>query len=159
MARRGRKPKAVELKVLSDPRADRVNAREPKHARALPKAPDYFHDDDVALAAWDAIVRQLDALGVISESDSAVIELYCVTYSRYRKALTELTHDNSLTVITDGGNVKANPVATIAAQASAQLQSLLSELGLTPSSRSRVRSTVEQPRDALAEFLARKKTP
>jgi P27 family predicted phage terminase small subunit len=158
MGRRGRKSKAVDLKVLSDPRIDRVNTREPKPVNRAPTKPDYFDDDDVASAMWDRIVRQLEQLGTISESDAQVIELYCLTYARYRAAVDELRNDGSLTIVTDGGNVKANPVAGIVSQTSTQLQSLLSELGLTPSSRSRVRSTVDQPRDALADFLSRKKS-
>ena len=121
--------------------------------------PSYLWDDDIAAEAWARIVGQLEQLGTASEADAMTIELYCITYSRFRKALEELNRDGSLTIMTDGGNTKANPVATIASQASTQLQSLLAELGLTPSSRSRVRTTAEQPRDALAEFLARKKAP
>ncbi len=49
--------------------------------------------------------------------------------------------------------LRANPAINIEVQMGRMMKDLLIEFGLTPSSRSRIRTTADQPKDELEEFL------
>jgi P27 family predicted phage terminase small subunit len=155
MAKRGRKPKNTALKILAGSREDRVNRAAPSPARRVPKPPD--HLDEYGLEAWHRLIGQLDELGVVSTADTELMGIYCGVYSRYRHALEEVKA-HTLVVVTDSGCQKSNPATSVISQCERTMAALLGEFGLTPASRSRVRGRAEQPRDALAEFLNRKKS-
>jgi P27 family predicted phage terminase small subunit len=153
MAARGRKPKPTVAKVLAGDRKDRINPSEPRPRRSLPDRPD--HLDGFGREAWDRIVPKLDALGVLTELDGEALSLYCETYSLARHAEAEI-RTGGVTTFTDQGSLKPNPAVAVVSQARRLMAAILMEFGLTPSSRSRVK-TDAKPQDALAEFLARRK--
>lgn len=154
MAKRGRKPKPTELKILDGTRADRVNRNAPEPIREPLECPD--HLDDAARAEWDRLLPQLERMGVVSQTDSAVLALYCVTFSRWIEARTELLR-LGLVIETDLGGCKANPAAGIVAKCEDQMAKLLAELGCTPSSRGRLdRLKADAPPDEFEELLATK---
>jgi P27 family predicted phage terminase small subunit len=157
MARRGRKPKPTSLKILDGTRSDRVNRQEPSPARVAPPMTAEVEGDSFALEAWNRLVPRLQSLGLLTEADGEALSLYCVTYSRYRLASIDV-QAHGLAVETGLGGLKANPAAAVAAECSRLMASLLAEFGLTPASRSRVKAAVEPTRDALADFLARRKS-
>lgn len=149
MATRGRKPKPTAAKVLAGDRADRINRSEPRPRPSEPACPD--HLDDWGREAWADIVPKLAELGVLTELDGRALGMYCEAYSRWRRALEEIRRDG-VTSFTDQGGVKSNPAVTVATQAERFMTAILLEFGLTPSSRSRVK-TDAAPRDALSDFL------
>jgi P27 family predicted phage terminase small subunit len=155
MGKRGPKPKATALKILHGDRADRVNRSAPAAPRSIPARPGHF--DEFAREAWDRLIPQLDGLGLLTAVDAPALELYCAAYSRWRRALTEIEAFGVTSYTTEGASVKANPACNIAAQAERLMAALLTEFGLTPSSRSRVKSAGSESDDALAAFLARRK--
>jgi P27 family predicted phage terminase small subunit len=153
MAKPGRKPKPTVDKVLAGVRADRVNRSEPRPSRSTPECPD--HLDAAGREAWARIVPKLDALGVLTEMDGEALALYCGAYSRWRKA-TEEIRTGGVTTFTGQGSLKSNPAVAVASQCERLMAAILIEFGLTPSSRSRVK-TDAKPQDALADFLSRRK--
>lgn len=153
MAARGRKPKPTVEKILAGDRADRINRSEPRPGRSVPECP--AHLDEWGREAWADVVPKLAELGVLTELDGRALGMYCEAYSRWRRAL-EVIRIDGVTSFTDQGSVKANPAVTVATQAERFMTAILLEFGLTPSSRSRVK-TDAAPRDALADFLARRK--
>lgn len=154
MPRTGRKPKSPALKVLAGERKERVGGAIQKGAPAVPQRPDHF--DDHGREAWDRVTAELTKLGCLSTAEAFAIELYCVVYSRWRKAIEGL-NSGGITTTTDLGSVKGNPAMQVIAQCERTMASMLSEFGLTPSSRSRVKGGPEAPRDALSDFLSKRK--
>lgn len=53
-----------------------------------PKAPAYL--DDIAVKQWREKSRQLAERGDLTPADWSNLELYCVNYSIYRKAVADL---------------------------------------------------------------------
>jgi P27 family predicted phage terminase small subunit len=154
VGKRGTKPVATRLKILSGVRAGRINTAEPVAPGGVPECPD--HLDKFGQEAWARVVSQLDALGILSAVDADALALYCVTYSRWRFALIDL-ENHGLSVSTGQGGFKSNPASSVVAESSRLLVSLLGEFGLTPASRSRVKVPAASPKDALGVFLGRKK--
>jgi P27 family predicted phage terminase small subunit len=152
MSTRGRKPKPTAAKILAGDRADRINRHEPAPRRSVPDRPD--HLDHWGCEAWNRIVPKLDALGVLTELDGEALALYCSTYSRWRQASEEV-RSSGVTTFTDQGSLKSNPAVAVASQCERLMAAILIEFGLTPVSRSRVK-TDAAPQDALADFLKRR---
>ena len=113
MSKPGPKPKPTKLRVLEgDHHKSRYNLNEPQFAAFTAPMPAHIAADPVAAELWRSIVPKLDRVGIISDAEVTALELLCVTYSLWRQEPS----DNK----------------------SKRLQSMLSEFGLTPSSRSRI---------------------
>lgn len=151
MSNRGRKPTPTPLKLLKATRADRINTAEPIAPPALPDCPS--HLDAIARTEWERIVPILSRMRVLSELDGTALALYCQSYSRWVLAEQDIAK-NGLTVNTQKGGPKTNPAVAISAAAVAAMHRLLTEFGATPSSRTKIKATVEQgPKDQLGAFL------
>jgi P27 family predicted phage terminase small subunit len=153
MARRGRKPKTIRLRLLCGDRPDRVKPFLSGPVVTMPVMPRYL--DVFARAEWRRMVKQLEKRGTLDQLDGPLLELYCVAYSRYRLALKELAKDGLL-VSTAVGGTKTHPAVAIAAQAEKAMAELLEEFGITPSTRTRF---AQSRPDALSEFLAKREKP
>ncbi|WP_422923725.1 phage terminase small subunit P27 family [Singulisphaera sp. PoT] len=149
MAARGRKAQPDAKKAADGVRLDRINTEAPDEAPGEPVRPPYL--DDMGKAAWEDMLEELRALGSLRKSDGPIIGLYASTFSRFIEAEDDI-RANGLTTFTDKGTAKANPSVAIARQSVAQLATLLAELGLTPSSRSRLKLGT-QKKSRLAKFL------
>ena len=165
---RGPKPKPTKLKILAGTRADRINHAEPTLPPARPEMPD--HLDALARAEWERLCGIVERMGVLTEADGAAMGIYCECYSKWIRARGDIAKRGLLIEITrtvttrrgstveTTGAVKANPAVAIEIQTARLMKELLMEFGLTPSSRTRVKTSDAGPRDRLAEFLSRQKT-
>ena len=81
---------------------------------------------------YQALALELSSIGVLKSTDTDVLALYCQTYSDVQ-ALTELVREHGWS---DGK--RSSPYATQLRAALGQMILLGRELGLSPSSRSRV---------------------
>lgn len=127
---RGRKPKPTALKLLDGTRSDRVNRDEPALPKGHTEAPGWLEGD--ARSHWNELAPMLHKAGLLTEGDRPALALMCAAYGRLRL---------------DPLDDKANDL----------YRRMLIEFGLTPSARSRIKATTEKPKDAMADFLARKR--
>lgn len=89
-----------------------------------------------AQKVWRSTVKQMKALGLLTELDGIVLELYCTTYARWRMIQAQLNEPLTAEQIESGLD---HFHATVEARnAGAQVRQLATELGLTPASRSRI---------------------
>jgi P27 family predicted phage terminase small subunit len=86
----------------------------------------------------------------ITEADRAALVALCLEWSRYMDAQTQLAR-KAMVVTTPSGYAMPSPYLAVANRALVACTRLWAELGLTPSSRSRVQTPAE-PDDAFAEF-------
>lgn len=149
----GRKPKPTALKRLQgNPGKRPLNDREPKPPRArsvrVPKG--RLPADGQRL--WRALAPVLQEMGVLSEGDLPALEMLCLHYSVARDAVTMLEEDG-LTVDTVQGGVKKHPAAAVLVENSRLLRAYLSDFGLTPASRVRLKVDPDEKEQSLAELL------
>lgn len=134
----GRKPKPTALKLLTgNPGKRAINHAEPKPRIVLPKPPEHLSEDEKA--KWKATVRELYPLGLVTTIDKDALAMYCVIYIRWIKA-EKLVREKGEIIKTAAGNIIQNPYLSIANRALEQLNKLGAEFGMTPSSRSRVKT-------------------
>ena len=154
---RGRKPLPTELKVISGAytiNPQRRNHNEPDAPNDEPECPD--HLDAMARNKWNEITGYLREMNILSAAYSDLIELYAETYSMYRQAMEKVVRVGIATVSKDkNGNatIHRNPFETAAQKYRDALLKMESELGLTPSAKSRLHVDKKK-----AEISTRKRT-
>jgi P27 family predicted phage terminase small subunit len=150
---RGRKPKSTARRALEGNRGHRpLNAAEPVTAPlddSFDEPPADF--DAVAAAEWRRLAPMLRRSQQIGESDRAALEALCMEWSRYKEALKKVAVLGTI-VKSPSGYPMQNPYMSVANRALAACNKLWPELGLTPSSRSRVHTTGASPASRAEQF-------
>lgn len=123
---RGRKPKPTALKILEGDLYT-INRNEPIIPPGSLEPPGWLAP--VAKYKWEELAPILSRAGLLTEGDRDALAMLCDEFAR---------------ILRDPENAKARD----------RYRRMLVEFGLTPSSRSRLKSTVEKPKDRLEEFLA-----
>ena len=137
MAKRGRKPKPTNLKVISgNPGKRPLNENEPSAPLLkMPRAP--THLSKTGQAEWRRTGKLLWQLGVLTALDLVAFAMYCDTYAKMIKAQTA-TRRYGLVMKTKNGNVVLSSYVIAEAKYFNQCKAMLAEFGMTPSSRTRI---------------------
>jgi len=147
----GRKPKPTAIKLLEgNPGKRALNHAEPKPRVVLPRPPEHLSDDEKA--KWKMTVKELYPLGLITTIDKDALAMYCVIFVRWLKA-EKMVREKGEIIKTAAGNIIQNPYLSIANRALDQLNKLGAEFGMTPSSRSRVKTDLVDPDQELERML------
>jgi P27 family predicted phage terminase small subunit len=133
---RGRKPKPTRLKLITgNPGKRPINAREPKPTVTAPTCP--AHLNPSAKAEWKRLARQLHVLGMLTDLDRAALAAYCQAYGRWAEAERKLK-DTPMLLKLPSGIIQQSPWLAIANKQVELMAKFMSELGLSPVSRTRV---------------------
>lgn len=139
----GRKPLPTKIKELrGTTRSCREKAQEPEYPRGLLEAPS--HLAGLALDHWHEIYPKLEKAGVMSSIDAVALAAYCVAYQRWRVATDEVDKFGPVIESPSGYPIQS-PYLAIANKAFEQMLKLMSEFGMTPSSRTRVSANKREP--------------
>jgi P27 family predicted phage terminase small subunit len=104
----------------------------------LADAPEYLTEN--AKQEWGEIGPPLHRLGLLTEIDLPVFEMYCLARGNV-VAATEEMKSTTMTITTDKGNEVQNPIIGILNRSIEISLKLATEFGMTPSSRSKVTAT------------------
>jgi P27 family predicted phage terminase small subunit len=154
---RGRKPLASAIKEASgafahDPQ--RRNKSEPKAKQGWPDMPDIIKADEIAKRKWNHVCKLLDEMNLLTTADSDLLEQYCLDYSQFRW-LWEQVREGNVTELNDRGNASTKPAAVQIHKYQDRLLKRESELGLTPSARSRLHAPQANEEDPFQQWLDR----
>jgi P27 family predicted phage terminase small subunit len=131
------RPQPTALKVLrGNPGKRRLNHAEPIHPPLSTDCPPELVDP-VARAEWDRIAPQLIACGQVMTVDRATLVGYCLKYAQWQ-ALEREGAQHPFIVRSPNGYPLPNPALCMANKAFNLMLKAAIELGITPSSRSRV---------------------
>jgi P27 family predicted phage terminase small subunit len=148
---RGRKPKPTSQKRLEgNPGKRALNNAEPRPRVVLPRPPAHLSDDEKT--KWKSLVKELHPLGLVTVLDLDQLSTYCVIWCRWMKA-EKLVREKGEIIKTAAGNIIQNPYLSIANRALEQLNKLGAEFGMTPSSRSRVKTETPDAEHELEQML------
>lgn len=155
---RGRKPKPSRQRELEgNPGRRPLNKDEPdidKPSAAADAPPIELADDVVASAEWARLMPLMRKSRAITEGDRGSLLSLCQQWSRYLTANGKVA-TGGMVVRAPSGYPMPNPYIGIANKALGNCIKLWVELGLTPSARSRVKTTGGGgpfPDDVFAEF-------
>lgn len=125
---------------------------EPKPAIGLPECPG--HLDDEAKAEWVRMSQELASVGILTVIDKTVFAMYCQAWSQWVNACLIIRQQGLIFKAPSGYPIQT-PWFSIKNKAEAQMIKCLMEIGMTPSSRSRVKAVAPKTEDELEAFLAR----
>ena len=135
--RSGRKPKPVERKVAAgNPGKRALNKDAPQFEGIVNVDPPEWLQG-AGRDLWLHLAPLLCAQQVLQATDIQNLEFYCAAYGRFREAERHIAQHGITVEGAQGGLVK-NPAATIINEATRQMATFGSLLGLDPSSRQRL---------------------
>jgi P27 family predicted phage terminase small subunit len=152
MAKAGRRPKPSGLRILEGTAKKRAG-REPSMPPGVPPMPERLAVDEVAVAKWNELAGILTRMGVLTTGDGEALATLCEVHSAEQSCLLQFRAGGAV-MHTDLGGVKPNPAGPMYRSLVAMKASLLSEFGLTPSSRTKLATQGEVKKDELEEFFA-----
>ncbi len=92
--------------------------------------------DEIAVRQWKEKSRQLSGREDLTPADWSNLELYCVNYSIYRKAVEDLA-TRGFSIVNSQGSESRNPALSAKADAERIMIKMASLLGFDPVSRRR----------------------
>lgn len=134
---RGRKPKPTAKKELAgNPGKRQLNHAEPDFSAVVNvDAPGWMNER--AQAMWEMLTPELLREKILCITDMHNVEAFCVAYDKWRMA-EEAVQEHGILITTESGTVIKNPALTAANEALRQIATFGAQLGLDPSSRSRL---------------------
>ena len=148
----GRKPKPTAIKILEGTQRG-LAKREPSAPVGAPPMPGRLNVEPIAVAKWRELVDILASMGVLTTGDGEALATLCEVHAAAQTCLLELRAGGP-TIKTDLGGVKPNPAGSLYRGLVVLQASLMGEFGLTPSSRVRLGTKAETPKDDLEAFFA-----
>ena len=97
-------------------------------------APPYVLDDPIAAAVWAETVDVLKDCGILSKTDTHLLTSYVTTFAEWQKAYQHVSKNGHTDEITGKVSTESMTFHKLADRHA----KLLAELGLSPSSRSRL---------------------
>jgi len=114
-----------------------MNEKEPLVEVTIPDPPDYLVDEEIDIFVTTA--GKLARMRVMTEADVDALAIYCVNFFRWKEA-TQKVREIGMIIKSPKGYLIQNPYLAIANKAQKCCMDILTEFGLTPSSRTRVQS-------------------
>lgn len=106
-----------------------------------PQAPEYL--DEIAREQWRLKIAVLSERGDITTADYTNLELYCVNYSLYRKAVQNIA-ERGFSITNSQGTEARNPALSAKSEAEKIIVKMSSPLGFDPVSRQKTPIETEE---------------
>ena len=153
---KGRKttPKSIQ-RLRGNPRKRQLNASsDPDFETAVPSAPPNMTGH--ALTEWDRITQELAVKQIITLVDMSIIAVYCQTYADWIHHTEQLINEDEI-ITSTRGVPQINPRIKLVSRLREELAKYSSEIGITPTSRNKVKMVANtRPNPTREEALAEK---
>jgi P27 family predicted phage terminase small subunit len=148
---RGRKPLPSNVvRLRGNPGKRRLNDAEPRPAARVPPCPACLGDE--ARKEWQRLAKELGELGLLTRLDRALLAAYCQAHALWVEAVASIERYGTMVKSPNGFPMQSPYVAVANKQVEIMVR-IAAELGMTPSSRSRIRVGDRPPEDPFETFL------
>lgn len=142
----GRNPKPTALRIIQgNPGKRPLPKSEPKPRLLTPRAPAYL--DATAKAWFKTHAKILARMKVMTDADTTALAMAAESWSIYRKAIEHI-EVAGMYIETPNGMPAQSPAMGVRNVQWKQIQKILAEFGMTPSSRSGVQTIGEDKKAA-----------
>ena len=149
----GRRPKPTALKILEgNPGHRPLNTQEPLPTSGIPPMPEGLSKK--AKREWEKVVPLLTSMKVLTEADGEALSRYCEACALAKEANQEI--DKYGLTVQGATGLKKNPAVAVYMEAVRTMRAFMSEFGMTPASRSRLKVSGPAEPDPFEQYLARK---
>lgn len=136
---RGRKPKPTHIKLVAgNPGKRPLRKDEPKPKAAMPECPPHLGPE--AVREWRRMSKELSDIGLLTRIDRAMFAGYCQAWGRWVEAELAMAEKGPVVKAKKTGVAMISPFLSVANKAMEQMRQFAEQLGMSPSSRSRVSS-------------------
>lgn len=148
----GRPPKPTAVKELAgNPGKRPLSQNEPRPRVVAPPCPAWL--TGIARAEYKRHAKMLAGYRMITEADRLALAAFAHEFGKWREAEERVAKDGPV-LYSDKGGAYLNPWQNIASNHFKNMCKLMTEFGLTPSSRSRIEAAPEEEKEtSLAEKL------
>jgi P27 family predicted phage terminase small subunit len=150
MGRRGPKPTPTKTLQLRGSWRAKTRKAEPKPETEVPSAPSWLKG--YAKREWGRLVKEFAKLDMLTGLDRTVLAMHC-------QALGDMVHYAKIeeregsVIVSEKGGMYPHPAANLKANAATRAMKFGAELGLSPSSRTRINIEPKKAPDKLEAFL------
>lgn len=113
----------------------------------LPDPPEWL-EDSVSLQHWHKYGPILNRLGLLESLDAVAFGMLCDAIACFLSARDQLPADELVVYVGENGAAAQNPLVSIIRQQAKAIKDLLSEFGMTPSSRTGLTGSTSVERTA-----------
>lgn len=114
-----------------------------------PDPPDWLEESDEALRIWHEFAPVLNRLGLLESLDRVAYAMLCDAVAGYLRIRDEISREELVLFAGDSGYPTPNPLCALMRGQTKAVRELLSDFGMTPTSRSSLTgSTSVEPRTA-----------
>ncbi len=147
----GRPPVPTKLKLLrGNPGKRKLNTKEPQPPAVMPTCPRWLSRE--AKREWRRVCKELFQLGLLTRVDRAALAGYCEAWGMVREA-EEILQDEGLTFTTESGYIQQRPEVSILHKSLQVMRAFLSDFGMSPAARSKVKAADPAEVDPFEDFL------
>jgi P27 family predicted phage terminase small subunit len=148
---RGRKPMPSNVvRLRGNPGKRRLNDTEPRPAPGVPSCPSCLGEE--ARKEWKRLARELGDLGLLTRIDRGMLAAYCEAHALWVEAVSSIERYGTM-VKSPNGYPMQSPYVAVANKQVEIMVRIAAELGMTPSSRTRIRVGERPPEDPFEAFL------
>lgn len=156
--RAGRKPKATDtLRAQGTFRKDRHQDRIDPNISLTQSPVDWLTEEEkVVWAKWYEYLQRND---ILKETDEVAFGMLCKVFVRVQKLTGVLPGPDDFVIdhVSDAGSTvkKRNPMYDVLSDSENKLLKLLTEFGMTPVSRARVKSAIKEKKNPIGALRSR----
>jgi P27 family predicted phage terminase small subunit len=148
---RGRKPLPSNVvRLRGNPGKRRLNDAEPRPVARVPPCPACL--GDAARKEWQRLAKELAELGLLTGLDRGLLAAYCQAHALWVEAVSSIERYGTMVKSPNGYPMQSPYVAVVNRQVDIMVR-IAAELGMTPSSRTRIRVGDNAPTDPFESFL------
>lgn len=142
---------AIVHQLNGNPGHRKINKDELRGVGGAGAPPEYF--DALQVVMWNESLQRVPQ-GLVTGTDRAAFELWCVAMVEYRRAAKALRREGQVVMTVKGGRIQS-PFLGIMSRQAAIILRCSSELGFTPAARTRLAVPNAQPeQNGFEEFTA-----
>lgn len=151
---RGRKPLPSNVvRLRGNPGKRRRNDAEPRPEACTPSCPSALGPE--ARKEWRRLAKELAGLGLLTRIDRGALAAYCQAQALWLEAIQSIERYGTMVKSPNGYPMQSPYVALANKQVDIMVR-LAAEFGMTPSSRSRLRTGQPAAEDPFEDFLGRR---
>jgi P27 family predicted phage terminase small subunit len=151
---RGRKPLPGNVvRLRGNPGKRKLNDAGPRPEPRAPTCPGAL--GPAARKEWQRLAKELGSLGLLSGLDRGALAAYCQAHALWQEAVQALERYGTMVKSPNGYPMQSPYVAVLNKQVDIMVR-IAAEFGMTPSSRTRIRTGARPPDDPFEAFLERR---
>lgn len=121
-------------------------------AEGQPPCPKWIRNDPEYSAAWDQACADLESIGLLSKTDSAILAVFVQAGGEFEKLDSDV-RENGVTAISAKGLAMQRPEVGARNKAAERLMKAAIQLGLTPGARTRIDTSEGDDADIFGQYL------